>query len=79
MSEKIKDFSLAKAEQELILKALQAVNWQKTQAAELLGISRATLYSKVKQYCIKDETSGSTDIFNNEILSPFSTESVALG
>jgi len=59
--DKIKDFSLAKAEQELILKALHAVNWQKTQAAELLGISRATLYAKVKQYSIKNDSSASVD------------------
>jgi DNA-binding NtrC family response regulator len=68
MSDKIKDFSLAKAEQELILKALQAVNWQKTQAAELLGISRATLYAKVKQYSIKSDSSAPAEVFeeNNE-------------
>jgi DNA-binding NtrC family response regulator len=61
--DKIKDFSLAKAEQELILKALQSVNWQKTQAAELLGISRATLYAKVKQYSIKEDSCASADEF----------------
>jgi len=48
--EKIKDFSLAKAEQELIARVLKETNWQKTKAAELLGISRATLYAKVKQH-----------------------------
>ena len=51
--EKIKDYSLAKAEQELIGRVLQETNWQKTKAAELLGISRATLYAKVKQYNIE--------------------------
>ena len=78
MSDKIKDFSLAKAEQELILKALQAVNWQKTQAAELLGISRATLYAKVKQYSIKDDSSASTDELeknHTEIPVPVSADS----
>lgn len=49
----IKDFSLAKAERELIARALQETSWQKTQAAALLGITRATLYAKVKQYNIK--------------------------
>lgn len=49
----IKDFSLAKAERELIARALQETGWQKTQAAALLGITRATLYAKVKQYNIK--------------------------
>ncbi len=45
-----KDFSLEKAERELIACALHETGWQKTQAAGLLGITRATLYAKVKQY-----------------------------
>jgi DNA-binding NtrC family response regulator len=49
----IKDFSLAKAECELIARALQETGWQKTHAAALLGITRATLYAKVKQYNIE--------------------------
>ena len=48
----IKGFSLAKAERELIFRALQETGWQKTRAAALLGITRATLYAKVKQYHI---------------------------
>ena len=52
-SDHIKDFSLAKAERELISRALQETGWQKTQAAALLGISRATLYAKVEQYNIE--------------------------
>jgi len=51
----IKDFSLAKAERELIARALQETGWQKTQAAALLGITRATLYAKVKQYNIEKD------------------------
>ncbi len=51
--EKINDFSLAKAERELIARALQETGWQKTRAAGLLGITRATLYAKVKQYHIE--------------------------
>jgi transcriptional regulator with PAS, ATPase and Fis domain len=54
----IRDFSLAKAERELIARALQETGWQKTQAAALLGITRATLYAKVKQYNIKKDLSG---------------------
>lgn len=53
----IKTFSLAKAEQELISRALQETNWQKTKAAELLGISRATLYAKVKQHNLASDFS----------------------
>jgi DNA-binding NtrC family response regulator len=49
----LKDFSLEKAEKELIAKALNESNWQKTKAASLLGITRATLYAKVKQYNIQ--------------------------
>lgn len=54
----VKDFSLAKAEQELIARVLHETNWQKSKAAKLLGISRATLYAKVKQHNI--ETDGDT-------------------
>jgi DNA-binding NtrC family response regulator len=49
----ITDFSLERAERELITKALNETGWQKTKAAEMLGITRATLYAKVKQYKIK--------------------------
>ena len=50
-----KDFSLSKAERELIARALNKTGWQKTQAASLLGITRTTLYAKVKQYNIERE------------------------
>jgi DNA-binding NtrC family response regulator len=53
----IKGFSLAKAERELISRALQETGWQKTRAAALLGITRATLYAKVKQYKIEKDSS----------------------
>jgi DNA-binding NtrC family response regulator len=52
-TDQIKDFSLAKAECELITRALQETGWQKTRAAALLGITRATLYAKVRQYNIQ--------------------------
>jgi len=52
-SDSTKDFSLEKAERELIARALQETGWQKTRAAALLGITRATLYAKVKQYNIE--------------------------
>ncbi len=52
-SDKIRDFSLEKAERKLITRALQETGWQKTRAAALLGITRATLYAKVKQYNIE--------------------------
>jgi transcriptional regulator with PAS, ATPase and Fis domain len=53
----IKGFSLARAERELIARALKETGWQKTRAAALLGITRATLYAKVKQYNIERESS----------------------
>jgi DNA-binding NtrC family response regulator len=53
----VKGFSLAKAERELISRALQETGWQKTRAAALLGITRATLYAKVKQYNIAKDSS----------------------
>jgi DNA-binding NtrC family response regulator len=53
----IKGFSLAKAERELISRALKETGWQKTRAAALLGITRATLYAKVKQYKIEKNSS----------------------
>ena len=49
-----KDFSLEKAEKELVKKALDEAGWQKTRAAALLGITRATLYAKVKQYNLQE-------------------------
>jgi len=52
----IKGFSLAKAERELISLALRETGWQKTRAAALLGITRATLYAKVKQYNIEKDS-----------------------
>ena len=55
ISNNVNDFSLVKAEKELIARALQQTGWQKTRAANLLGINRATLYAKVKQYNIEKD------------------------
>jgi len=52
----VQNFSLDKAERELIARALQESGWQKTKAAALLGITRATLYAKVKQHNIQRGT-----------------------
>ncbi len=57
----IKGFSLAKAERELIARALKETGWQKTRAAALLGITRATLYAKVKQYNIERDSHTARD------------------
>jgi two-component system response regulator AtoC len=80
-ADKIKDFSLAKAECELIARALQETKWQKTKAAELLGISRATLYAKVKQHNIEDDSFAPTDTIKevpDEISIPSSVEPVSV-
>jgi len=53
ITHRFKNYSLAKAERELIARALQETGWQKTRAAALLGITRATLYAKLKQYNIQ--------------------------
>ncbi len=47
------DLSLATAEREFITRALKETGWQRTRAASLLGITRATLHSKLKRYGIK--------------------------
>lgn len=49
---KREDFSLEAAEKEFILRALEETNWQRTRAATLLGITRATLHSKLNRYGI---------------------------
>jgi DNA-binding NtrC family response regulator len=59
---RIRDFSLEKAERELIARALHETGWQKTQAASLLGITRATLYAKVKQYNIQRQKPQQDDV-----------------
>jgi transcriptional regulator with PAS, ATPase and Fis domain len=59
---RMKDFSLEKAERELIARALHETGWQKTQAAALLGITRATLYAKVKQYNLHKDRPGAEEL-----------------
>jgi transcriptional regulator with PAS, ATPase and Fis domain len=73
----IKDFSLEKAERELIARALQETGWQKTRAAALLGITRATLYAKVKQYNITKEPVSSEDPLSSKNTS-FNNQHVAV-
>jgi DNA-binding NtrC family response regulator len=71
-------FSLAKAERELIWRALKETGWQKTRAAALLGITRATLYAKVKQYQIEQDshiTKESKSV--NEVQDDFSSSSLS--
>jgi DNA-binding NtrC family response regulator len=77
----IKDFSLAKAECELIARALQKTGWQKTRAAALLGITRATLYAKVKQYNIEKNSHvvcSTKEQSQNEVTSSYLHKTVAV-
>ena len=46
------DFSLETAERLFIKRALRETDWQRTRAAALLGITRATLHAKLKRYQI---------------------------
>ncbi|HPS55677.1 MAG TPA: sigma-54 dependent transcriptional regulator [Sedimentisphaerales bacterium] len=64
------DFSLSKAEKELIAKALQQTSGQKTRAASLLGITRATLYAKLKQYNLEKDSypnNASEEIYDQQV------------
>lgn len=48
----LKEFSMERAERELVARAMAEAGWKKTRAAALLGITRATLCAKVNQYNI---------------------------
>jgi transcriptional regulator with PAS, ATPase and Fis domain len=47
------EFSLETAEKEFICRALQVAGWHRTRAADMLGITRATLHAKIKRYDIR--------------------------
>ena len=49
---KLPDLRLATLEKEHIKFVLESANWDKKRAAKILGISRQTLYSKIKTYSI---------------------------
>ncbi len=50
--------SLAEAERAHIARVLEAVQWNKKEAARVLDISRGTLYRKISEYAIAAERSG---------------------
>lgn len=74
----VKNFSLAKAERELIARALRETGGQKTRAAALLGITRATLYAKVKQYNIEKDShiAEQSSEAETQVSAPFSPQPV---
>lgn len=43
---------LARTEKQVIAQALQKTNWNRTRAAEVLGISRRQLFDKIQQYAL---------------------------
>jgi Nif-specific regulatory protein len=47
--------SLAEAERAHIISVLEAVRWNKKQAAQVLEISRGTLYRKIMEYGLQSE------------------------
>ena len=51
--------SLADAERTHIVRVLEAVNWNKKQAAGVLEISRGTLYRKIVEYGLENDQSAS--------------------
>ncbi len=46
--------TLSESEEELIRKTLESCDWNKTKAAEIIGISRGTLYQKIRKYSIRN-------------------------
>ncbi|HSB81253.1 MAG TPA: helix-turn-helix domain-containing protein [Candidatus Methylomirabilis sp.] len=45
-------------ERQLITEALQSVNWNRTKAAQLLGISKETLRYRMEKYQLQGPTAG---------------------
>src|SRR5213078_5284987 len=50
--------TLAEIEKMAIVQTLQRTNWNKQEAAQILGLYRPTLYSKMKKHDIRDAGKG---------------------
>ena len=54
--------TLAEIERMAILQTLQRTNWNKQEAAQILGLYRPTLYSKMKKHQINDPTKSAAGV-----------------
>ena len=54
--------TLAEIERMAVLQTLQRTNWNKQEAAQILGLYRPTLYSKIKKHHIKDPRASSVRV-----------------
>ncbi|MGE3179209.1 MAG: helix-turn-helix domain-containing protein, partial [Vicinamibacterales bacterium] len=52
--------TLAEIEKMAIVQTLQRTNWNKQEAAQILGLYRPTLYSKMKKHDIRDGSKRAT-------------------
>jgi transcriptional regulator of acetoin/glycerol metabolism len=52
--------TLEEIEKTAILQTLQRTNWNKQEAAQILGIYRPTLYNKMKKFGIQDQSRSAT-------------------
>jgi DNA-binding NtrC family response regulator len=50
-----KDLTVAEAEKQLIIRALQETGGHRTKAAQLIGMSRRTLHRKLHEYQLEDQ------------------------
>jgi PAS domain S-box-containing protein len=50
--------SIADHERRLVARVLQEANWNKHEAARRLGVTRSTLYSKIRRYDLRKEVAG---------------------
>jgi len=73
------DFSLETAERIFIQRALEKTGWQRTRAAALLGITRATLHAKLKRYKIRVPDSPRTSTRDQTEAEPVRSERHSLG
>lgn len=56
--------SLAEPEKQLILQALEALNWNRQETARVLDINRTTLYKKMKKYNLLTEEDQVEDVMD---------------